>query len=185
MQHGLLPLPRISGKFSLLSNKGGGLHLSYSVPPKKGGLRLYKEDDLTAGLDGLGGADRKRGGIGSHRTGHRGDDVLEGTESRDVIIPYDGSDTVDAKGGNEEVRHSFGNDIIKGGPGNDTLRGGRGNDTIYGGPRRDLIDCAYLETRTGDDGDTAYYTPSEGDRVVDCKTVIDSDPTNPNDPKLR
>ncbi len=105
--------------------------------------------------------------------GTGGDDVLEGTESRDVLIPYDGNDTVDAKGGNDEVRHSFGNDIIKGGPGNDTLRGGRGNDTIYGGPGRDLIDCAYLETRTGDDGDTAYYTPSEGDRVVDCKTVIE------------
>ena len=30
--------------------------------------------------------------------GTGGDDVLEGIESRDVLIPYDGNDTVDAKG---------------------------------------------------------------------------------------
>ena len=112
-------------------------------------------------------------------------DTLIGTDQDDRIVPYGGNDIVYGGRGNDSVAHSFGDDMIKGGPGNDTLRGGRGTDVIYGGPGEDLIDCAYKATRAHDDGDTAYYTPSEGDRVVDCKTVIDSDPTNPNDPKLR
>jgi Ca2+-binding RTX toxin-like protein len=124
--------------------------------------------------------------------GTGGDDVITGTASRDVIIPYDGTDIVYAdppnkpltnpptfpkEGGNDDVRHSFGDDTIYGGPGNDTLRGGRGNDKIYGGPGKDLIDCAYLETRSGDTGDTAYYTPGQ-DTVVDCKDKIFPDPTD-------
>jgi Ca2+-binding RTX toxin-like protein len=131
--------------------------------------------------------------------GTGGDDVITGTASRDVIIPYDGTDIVYAdppnkpltnpptfpkEGGNDDVRHSFGDDTIYGGGGNDTLRGGRGKDTIYGGPGKDLIDCAYLETRSGDTGDTAYYTPSEGDVVVDCKDKKLWDPTNPYDPNV-
>jgi Ca2+-binding RTX toxin-like protein len=82
--------------------------------------------------------------------GTEGDDVLTGTESRDVIIPFGGNDVDDARGG---------------------------NDTIYGGPGRDLIDCAYLETRSGDSEDTAYANRGE-DTVVDCKTVIYPDPTS-------
>ncbi len=113
--------------------------------------------------------------------GTGGDDTLIGTPSRDVLIPYDGNDTVYGGKGNDDIRHSFGNDTIKGGPGNDTLRGGRGNDVIYGGPGKDLIDCAYLETRASDVADTAYYTPSEGDVVVDCKEAYPNDPTNPTD----
>jgi Ca2+-binding RTX toxin-like protein len=115
--------------------------------------------------------------------GTGGNDVLTGTTSRDVILPFDGNDTVYAdppgstKGGNDDVRHSFGDDTIYGGPGNDTLRGGRGTDTIYGGPGKDLIDCAYLETRADDTGDTAYA--DREDTVVDCKDVYD-DPTTPH-----
>jgi Ca2+-binding RTX toxin-like protein len=114
--------------------------------------------------------------------GTGGDDVLTGTTSRDVIIPFDGNDKVysdppnSSQGGNDDVRHSFGDDTIYGGPGNDTLRGGRGTDTIYGGPGKDLIDCAYLETRADDIGDTAYA--DNEDTVVDCKDVYD-DPTTP------
>ena len=53
---------------------------------------------------------------------------------------------------------------------------GEASDAIYGGPGKDLIDCAYLETRADDVGDTAY-ADSE-DTVVDCKDVRD-DPTTP------
>jgi Ca2+-binding RTX toxin-like protein len=113
----------------------------------------------------------------AHVQGTGGDDVLNGTESRDTINPFDGNDTVYALGGNDDVRHSFGGDTIYGGEGNDTLRGGRGTDVIYGGPGEDLIDCAYLENRSGDVEDTAYYTPGK-DTVVDCKTKIPSDPTD-------
>jgi Ca2+-binding RTX toxin-like protein len=108
--------------------------------------------------------------------GTEGDDVLYGTDSRDTIIPFAGNDTVYAKGRNDDVRHSFGNDKIWGEEGNDVLRGGRGTDVITGGPGQDLIDCAYLETRAGDTGDTAYA--DNEDTVVDCKDVFD-DPTTP------
>ncbi len=113
--------------------------------------------------------------------GTGGNDELVGTPSGDVLIPYGGNDWVYGGKGNDDVRHSFGDDIIKGGPGNDTLRGGRGGDVIYGGPGKDLIDCAYLETRASDVADTAYITPEEGDRAVDCKIVEKVDPTNPHD----
>ncbi len=113
--------------------------------------------------------------------GTGGDDELVGTPSGVVLIPYGGNDWVYGGKGNDDVRHSFGDDIIKGGPGNDTLRGGRGGDVIYGGPGKDLIDCAYLETRASDVADTAYITPEEGDRAVDCKIVEKVDPTNPHD----
>ena len=86
-------------------------------------------------------------------------DVLTGTETRDTINPFDGNDTVDALGGNDDVRHSF------------------GDDTIYRGPGKDLIDCAYLETRASDIADTACATRGV-DTVVDCETVIYSDPTD-------
>jgi hypothetical protein len=109
------------------------------------------------------------------------DDVLIGTTSPDVIIPYGGDDTVYAGDDDDEVRHSFGNDLIKGGPGKDTLRGGFGNDTIYGGPGKDLIDCAYKVQRSkGEAYDVAYA--SSGDTVVDCQTVNWNDPTDPQDP---
>src|ERR671916_2578944 len=61
-----------------------------------------------------------------------GPDIIYGTPSADVIIPYAGNDSVYAGGGNDEVRHGFGIDYIEGGPGADTLRGGFDRDTIYG-----------------------------------------------------
>jgi hypothetical protein len=71
--------------------------------------------------------------------------------------------------------------VYFGGAGNDTLRGGRGTDTIYGGSGKNLINCAYLETRADDVADTAYYNPNQ-DTVVDCKTKNPWDPTDPASP---
>ncbi len=109
--------------------------------------------------------------------GDGNDNVLAGTPNRDVINPFGGNDTVYAKGGNDDVRHSYGNDKIFGGSGNDTLRGGFDNDEIWGGPGRDLIDCAYLESRDkGEDYDVAHAVLGQ-DTVVDCKTVVYDDTT--------
>jgi Ca2+-binding RTX toxin-like protein len=109
--------------------------------------------------------------------GDENDNVLTGTPNRDVINPFAGNDTVYAKGGNDDVRHSYGNDKIFGGSGNDTLRGGFDNDEIWGGPGRDLIDCAYLESRDkGEDYDVAHAVLGQ-DTVVDCKTVVYDDTT--------
>ena len=109
--------------------------------------------------------------------GDENDNVLPGTESRDTINPFGGNDVVYALGGNDDVRHSYGDDKILGGSGNDTLRGGFDNDEIWGGPGRDLIDCAYLESRDkGEAYDIAHAVRGE-DTVVDCKTVLWDDAT--------
>src|SRR5829696_8427440 len=91
--------------------------------------------------------------------GDGNDNVLTGTPNRDVINPFGGNDTVYALGGNDDVRHSY------------------DNDKIWGGSGRDLIDCAYLESRDkGEDYDTAHAVLGQ-DTVVDCKTVVYDDTT--------
>src|SRR5215207_10268370 len=120
--------------------------------------------------------------------GTSGPDIIYGTTSADVIIPYGGDDFVYAGDGNDEVRHSFGKDHIEGGLGADTLRGGFGNDMIYGNKpaqiltrdqsddvgdgTRDLIDCAYLESR-GNSGPDEGYGGDPADVVVDCSNWDD------------
>jgi hypothetical protein len=113
---------------------------------------------------------------GTSCQGTSGPDVIYGTPSADVILPYAGNDIVYARGGNDEVRHSFGNDYILGGSGNDTLRGGFDNDYIWGGPDRDLIDCAYVKPRgKGEAWDFAYA--DNQDTVVDCLGPVREDKT--------
>ena len=52
------------------------------------------------------------------------DEVLRGTDERDVIV---------AGPGDDEVYGGRGNDVLCGGPGADLIQGGRGNDTIDAG----------------------------------------------------
>lgn len=118
---------------------------------------------------------------GASCQGTSGPDIIYGTSSADVIIPYAGKDTVYAGGGNDEVRHSFGDDTIYGGTGADTLRGGFDYDTIYGNEptttgdasdgARDLIDCAYIGSRKDSGPDLGYG--SDNDTVVDCSNRDD------------
>jgi Ca2+-binding RTX toxin-like protein len=121
--------------------------------------------------------------------GTSGPDIIYGTQSADVILPYGGDDTVYAEEGNDAVRHSFGNDTIWGGLGADTLRGGFGNDTIYGNEpattltgaqsddvgdgARDLIDCAYLKQRDKGEAYDVGYGGDPVDVVVDCSNRDD------------
>jgi len=53
------------------------------------------------------------------------DEVLRGTDGRDVIV---------AGPGDDEVYAGRGNDVICGGPGADLIQAGRGNDTVDAGP---------------------------------------------------
>jgi Ca2+-binding RTX toxin-like protein len=115
--------------------------------------------------------------------GTSGPDIIYGTGSADVIIPYAGNDRVYAGGGNDEVRHSFGEDTIHGGAGDDKLRGGFDHDTIYGNEPTttgdasdgadDLIDCAYIASRKDPGPDVGYGNDADGDTVVDCSNRDD------------
>ncbi|CAN5168482.1 hypothetical protein BH18ACT10_BH18ACT10_19080 [soil metagenome] len=62
---------------------------------EKGWWEEHEKDDLVVGLDGPGDAARERGGVGGHTVkGTEGPDTLQGTPSRDVIIPFCCDDTV-------------------------------------------------------------------------------------------
>ena len=102
------------------------------------------------------------------------DDHLVGTSADENFIPYGGDDTVETKGGKDTVRHSYGNDKITGGPGNEVLRSGFGNDTIDGSGDpgyKDLIDCAYVDSRERPDATDHAIADKGWDTVVDCKTT--------------
>jgi Ca2+-binding RTX toxin-like protein len=108
--------------------------------------------------------------------GTGGNDTIIGTAGNDNISPGFGDDTVYAYGGNDEVRHSGGADTIEGGLGADTLRGGFGKDKIYdntaatlGDGDRDLIDCAYIESRGDPKPDEGYG--EDADTIVDCSNL--------------
>src|SRR5215203_2417463 len=103
--------------------------------------------------------------------GTSGPDIIYGTTSADVIIPYGGDDFVYAYGGNDEVRHSFGNDLIEGNKPATTLTGAQSDDV--GDSTRDLIDCAYLESRGNSGPDVGYGGDRNTDVVVDCSNRDD------------
>jgi Ca2+-binding RTX toxin-like protein len=128
--------------------------------------------------------------------GDSGDNLIIGSEGNDDINPFGGDDTVYANGGDDNVRHSYGKDTIWGGPGSDTLRGGFGLDTIFGNMPltdaddkvvtdangkpidsadndRDLIDCAYLESRGNTGPDEGFGQPINPDDTVVDDTVVD------------
>ena len=80
-------------------------------------------------------------------TGTAGNDILFGTNHRDVICGLGGNDILDGLGGN---------DVLIGGPGNDTLNGGNGNDVLYGGDGADKLQ--------GDQGRDVMYGGAGKDR---------------------
>jgi uncharacterized repeat protein (TIGR01451 family) len=71
--------------------------------------------------------------------GTNGDDVIVGTDKRDVIAALRGNDQVRGLGGKDIICGFGGNDRLKGKGGNDVLRGGGGNDRLGGGPGDDLL----------------------------------------------
>ena len=62
-----------------------------------------------------------------------GNDVLVGTDRRDVIFAGGGNDRVSGGGGNDRIAGQAGNDRLSGGTGRDNLLGGSGNDALIGG----------------------------------------------------
>lgn len=71
-----------------------------------------------------------------------GDDIICGTEDRDVIFGFAGNDCIDSADGNDKVFAGFGHDIVDlglgddkafGGPGDDEIDGNDGTDVIFGG----------------------------------------------------
>ncbi len=72
--------------------------------------------------------------------GSNGNNLLNGTNSGDIILAGGGNDTVNGGGGSDIIDGGTGNDILNGGAGDDLIDGGSGNDTIDGGTGNDILD---------------------------------------------
>lgn len=80
-------------------------------------------------------------GLPATIVGSSGDDRIEGTPDRDVIVAGEGRDVIFGREGNDVICGGPGPDVIKGGRGNDVLIGGGGNDRLIGGIGRDTLDA--------------------------------------------
>jgi Ca2+-binding RTX toxin-like protein len=107
--------------------------------------RSSDHDPLVVGLD----LQERCMGLRPTIRGTNGDDVLTGTDRRDVIMGLGGNDVI--AGGNSEdvvcggagedkVSGGNGNDLLLGGLGDDSLFGGNGSDALVGGPGTDVLD---------------------------------------------
>ena len=75
--------------------------------------------------------------------GDIGNDVLIGTQKRDVLDGVGGDDTLRGRSGNDALQGANGNDDLRGDAGLDTMQGGAGNDKLDGDDNAggDSIDC--------------------------------------------
>ncbi|MEO1293136.1 MAG: spondin domain-containing protein [Pseudomonadota bacterium] len=129
---------------------------------------------------------------GSRFIGNGVDDLVTGSDDRDVIAGRNGWDAIEAGGGKDIVAGGAGSDEIDGGAGNDRLLGNRGNDVIYGGDGNDRIaDGAGDDVVAGGAGndllllgggeDEVFYTAGDGTDFVfnftagEDRVVLDTD----------
>ena len=79
--------------------------------------------------------------------GTDGDDVIVGTDAKDVIHGHSGNDLICGLAGDDVLHGHKGNDFVLGGDGDDTITGQNGNDFLDGGEGVDAING-------GNDSDT-------------------------------
>ncbi|MBD2608343.1 nucleoside hydrolase [Scytonema hofmannii FACHB-248] len=89
--------------------------------------------------------------------GTSGDDVVYGSDARDVISGLSGDDIIYGNGGEDTLLGGYGNDTIYGSASNEFISGGVGNDTIYGN--------GGLDTIYAGEGDNLIYGGSQADRI--------------------
>lgn len=107
-----------------------------------------------AGLTAPG--DRCDGERVTHK-GTAGDDVIEGTNDRDVVWTGDGDDTIDTLAGEDVICAGDGNDVVRAGMQADRIWAGRGHDRITAGRGDDVV--------YGDHGADRIYAGDQSDEV--------------------
>jgi Ca2+-binding RTX toxin-like protein len=95
---------------------------------------------------------------GAPTTGANSNEVLVGTDNKDLLYMMAGDDTAYGEGGD---------DIIFGGAGIDRLYGGDGADEIHGGDSGDLID--------GGAGDDTLYGDTSGSAAAGVDQIVGGD----------
>lgn len=68
-----------------------------------------------------------------------GDDIVEGSDERDIILGGEGDDTINGNDGDDWINGGSGEDTIHGNGGLDLIYGGDDNDTLYGDEDGDAI----------------------------------------------
>lgn len=119
-----------------------------------------------------------------------GDDIINGSDERDIILGGAGNDTINGNAGDDWINGGSGNDTINGNGGldliygsddDDILTGAEQNDDIYGGAGNDILRGmgGYDRLYGGDGNDTLYSTediPGDdlygqgGDDTIDVDT---------------
>lgn len=102
-------------------------------------------------MNGLSVAQTARIEINGANDFSNGNDVIGGTDGRDVLNGY---------GGDDQLYGRDGNDSLTGGDGADEMHGQAGNDTLFGGPGADML-------FGGLDTDTANYRNSSAGVIID------------------
>lgn len=98
-----------------------------------------------------------------------GDDIINGSDQRDIILGGAGNDTINGNAGDDWINGGSGNDTINGNGGldliygsddDDVLTGAEQNDDIYGGAGNDTLRGmgGYDRLYGGDGDDTLYST---------------------------
>ncbi len=125
------------------------------------GQEEYSEDDDGQGTGNTGDGGGGKGGGVNPIIGDRFDNVLAGTDGRDMINAMDGDDTVSGGAGDDLIMGKKGDDWLEGGLGDDTLVGGHGDDTFIftdadfdGNGWTDVIDGQGQNGKAGSDYDT-------------------------------
>jgi Ca2+-binding RTX toxin-like protein len=100
-----------------------------------------------------------------------GPEILDGSESGELVCGGSEADILSALGGNDSVFGNDGDDSLDGGEGNDVLAGGSGVDILVGGTGDDLINAVDgtpgdTIDAGGDAGDVCFA--DEGDIVSGC-----------------
>jgi Ca2+-binding RTX toxin-like protein len=100
--------------------------------------------------------------VGLNVEGDLGDDVLIGTQNRDVLDGVGGNDTLRGRSGNDALQGANGNDDLRGDAGLDDMQGGAGNDELNGDDNAggDSIDCG---EDAGDDDFALFNGDDPGD----------------------
>jgi len=73
------------------------------------------------------------GWTGTIKVGTTGNNTLNGTSGRDLMLGLAGNDTLQGQGGNDVLCGGDGTDLVQGFAGNDYLDGGAGTDILNGG----------------------------------------------------
>jgi hypothetical protein len=109
-------------------------------------------------------------GLSPTRVGTPGNDVINGTPGRDIIVAVGGNDTIKGSDGDDVICGGDGADTIDGDNGADAADGGAGPDSIFGSGGNDTLDGGAQNDSIRGDGGRDICTSGE-ERMSSCEVI--------------